>query len=429
MTKQPSNLKSPLLHAETYRVAAFLARKYITRTSFWQSFLVIFVMTLTFLNLVAINGVLVGLIDGSLQSYDRYYAGDLFISKLPEKDHIEHAGAIRTILAENTDIAAFSERIVEGATLEANYLRAVSQPNKVPDTAGVVVAGIDVHNERLVTDLKEKVVEGDFLTERDDDGIVLGRLLVDRYFPADIGLQTVSDVYPGDKVRLTVDGVRREFTLRGIVSTKADATDMRVFILDSTLKKMLGISGSPIADEFALRIKEGASVDAVRASILSFGVGKYALVRTTEEAIGEFLDEIKDTFKVIGNIIGGISIIVASITIFIIIFITAITRRKFIGILKAIGVSGITIELSYVLLSIFYSLVGVSIGVAILYFFLLPYFAANPIDFPFSDGILSVTPFDTVSRSLMLVITTVVAGYIPARLIVKKNTLDAILGR
>lgn len=418
-----------LLDNNTYRVASFLAARYITRTSFWQSFLVVFVMTLTFLNLVAINGVLVGLIDGSLQSYNKYYAGDLFISKLPEKEHIEHAGSIRTILRDNPDVAAFSERIIEGATLEANFLRSVSQPNKVPDKAGVSVAGINVHNERLVTALKDKMVEGEFLNERDDDGIVIGRLLIDRYFPAEVGFQTVSDVYPGDKVRLIVDGVQREFTVRGIVSTKADATDMRVFILDSTLKQMLGISGSLIADEFAVRVNEGVAPEKVRADILSYGVGAYALVRTTEEAIGEFLDEIKDTFRVIGNIIGGISVVVASITIFIIIFITAITRRKFIGILKAIGVSGVTLELSYVMLSLFYSLLGVAIGVTILYTLLLPYFTANPIDFPFSDGILSVTVFDTVSRSLLLIVTTIIAGYIPARLIVKKNTLDAILGR
>ena len=31
--------------------------------------------------------------------------------------------------------------------------------------------------------------------------------------------------------------------------------------------------------------------------------------------------------------------------------------------------------------------------------------------------------------SEFLLITTIIAGYIPARMIVKKNTLDAILGR
>lgn len=417
-----------LFDIRTFRVATLLASRFLLRTSKWQTALVIFVMMLTFLNLVAINGILVGLIDGALLAYNNRYAGDLFISKLPEKENIERTSAIRTILSQHPSVAAYSERIVEGATLEANYQRSVSQPNIVPDRISLAVAGININEETAVTNLSDAIVEGAFLTETDGNSIVLGGLLIDRYFPAEVGLQTVSEVYPGDKVRLTVGNARQEFTVKGIIKTKADAADLRAYVLANELKKMTSVY-EPGTDEFAIRLTENANIPQVQADILSYGVGNRALVRTTGEAIGEFLDEIKDTFKVVGNIIGAISVIVASITIFIIIFITAITRRKYIGILKAIGVSAVTIELSYVMLSIFYSLIGVSLGVLILYSILLPYFFANPIDFPFSDGILSVSTFDTVTRSLVLIITTIIAGYLPARFIVNKNTLDAILGR
>lgn len=415
-------------NVRTVRVAAFLAFRYIMRMSKWQTILVTFVMTLTFLNLVAINGVLLGLMDGALLSYNRNYSGDVLISKFPEKEVIERSASVRSVLERVDGVAFFSPRVVESATLEANFQRSIAQPNLVPDRIGISVAGIEVADELAVTDLQSYMVEGSFLTERDTNGVVLGANMIDRYFPAEIGLQTVADVYPGDKVRLTVGESTREFTVRGIVKTKADATDMRVFMLANELKNMLGTHDASI-DEFAVRVAEDADTLRVQSDILAYGVGAQALVRTTQEAIGEFLDEIRDTFKVIGNIIGSISVIVASITIFIIIFITAITKRKYIGILKAIGVSGTTIELSYVMLSIFYSLIGVSMGIAILYGFLLPYFNANPIDFPFSDGILSVTPADTITRSAALIVTTIVAGYIPARLIVGRNTLDAILGR
>ena len=56
-------------------------------------------------------------------------------------------------------------------------------------------------------------------------------------------------------------------------------------------------------------------------------------------------------------------------------------------------------------------------------------FAAHPIDFPFSDGIL-VAPLDqTFFRVGLLVASTLIAGYIPAWMIIRKNTLDSILGR
>lgn len=410
------------------RIAFFLALRYVTQTTKWQTFLVIFVMTLTFLNLVVVNGILVGLMDGALLGNKKFYTGDIFISKPPEKDYIERANALRAILDTQPAVAAYTSRVVESGTLEANFQQSVSQPNILPDRVGVSVTGISITDERNVTDLSRALVEGSFITERDTTGVVLGARLLSRYFPAATGFQTISGVYPGDKIRLTVGDVSREFIVRGIIQTKAGPTDTRVFMLQSELHSMLG-RYNDTTDEFAVRIKSDAVAEEIRSQILTYSVGSRALIRTTEEAIGEFLDEIRDTFNVLGNIIGGISVVVASITIFIIIFITAITKRKYIGILKAIGISEFAIELSYVLLSLFYSLIGIAIGIAILYGLLLPYFNANPIDFPFSDGILSVTEGGVFVRSLVLTTTTIIAGFIPARLIVRRNTLDSILGR
>ncbi len=59
----------------------------------------------------------------------------------------------------------------------------------------------------------------------------------------------------------------------------------------------------------------------------------------------------------------------------------------------------------------------------------MPFVSANPIQFPFSDGILVAPYGETLFRVVLLVGATLVAGYIPARMIVKKNTLDSILGR
>jgi ABC-type lipoprotein release transport system permease subunit len=121
--------------------------------------------------------------------------------------------------------------------------------------------------------------------------------------------------------------------------------------------------------------------------------------------------------------------VVASITIFIVIFINAITRRKFIGILKGIGISGEAIEISYIIQSCFYALSGSGIGLTLLYVILIPFINAHPIDFPFSDGILVAPCLETMVRVGLLIFTTIVAGYVPARMIVQRNTLDSILGR
>jgi putative ABC transport system permease protein len=131
----------------------------------------------------------------------------------------------------------------------------------------------------------------------------------------------------------------------------------------------------------------------------------------------------------LGTAFSSIGLVVASITIFIVVFINAITRRKFIGILKGIGIDGHAIEISYIFQSIFYALCGSGIGLLIVYGFLVPFITAHPIDFPFSDGILVAPMGQTLFRVLLLVVSTLIAGFIPAWMIIRKNTLDSILGR
>ena len=167
----------------------------------------------------------------------------------------------------------------------------------------------------------------------------------------------------------------------------------------------------------------------MKSALHQLNLNQYAKIRTFSEAIPKFVVDIKNTFNILGVFIGVIGIIVASITIFIIIFINAISRQRQIGILKGIGIERRVIEIAYVLQAAFYALVGSAIGILITYGFLVGYFDRNPIDFPFSDGILVAEPLSTLYRFIILFAVTPVAGFLPAWLIVKKNTLNSILGR
>jgi putative ABC transport system permease protein len=115
--------------------------------------------------------------------------------------------------------------------------------------------------------------------------------------------------------------------------------------------------------------------------------------------------------------------------VFIIIFITAVTRQKFIGILKAVGVSSGSIELSLVLLSLLYAAIGMLLAAGLVFGIVVPYVTRNPIDFPFSEGIVSVSLGDTVSRGSLLIGITLIAALWAARRIARKRPLEAMLGR
>ena len=229
-------------------------------------------------------------------------------------------------------------------------------------------------------------------------------------------------------MRITIGDVKREMTVKGIVKSKVDEISYRIYFVDSQFRDLIGRNDYNVG-EISIRLKNGANPNIIKEALLRAGVGEHARVQTFEDAQPKFLQDIKDTFALLGNMISSIGLVVASITIFIVIFINAITRRKFIGILKGVGISGRTIEVSYVFQSFFYALSGSSIGLLILYGFLEPFISAHPINFPFSDGILVAPVSGTVIKILILIFTTVIAGYIPARMIVRKNTLDSILGR
>lgn len=410
------------------RVGFFLAIRQLRRASLWTTGLIIFIMVLTFLNLVVVSGILVGLIEGSVQAYREYYTKDVIVSTLSEKNYIENSPAVISQIKSLPEVEAISARYLKGGTLEANYKTKILETDKA-NVASAQISGIDPVAEDELTHLSKFVIEGEYLQPTDYDQVMVGALFIKKYLPIDSpGFTALDNVEPGTKIRMRIGSTTREVTVKGIVKSKVDDVQMRVYMVDSQFKNLVGRADYNV-NEIAIKLKPGASPEEVKQDILNLGIGSVAKVQTYEDSQPKFLKDIKATFALLGNMISSIGLAVASITIFIVIFINAITRRKFIGILKGIGISGTAIEISYIIQSFFYAMCGSTIGLIVLYLVLQPFIAAHPIDFPFSDGIL-VAPFlETFFRLLLLVIITIVAVYVPARMIVRRNTLDAILGR
>ncbi|HYD90664.1 MAG TPA: FtsX-like permease family protein [Flavobacterium sp.] len=410
------------------RIGFFLAKRQIKRSNIWTTILIIFVMFFTFLNLVVVSGILVGLIQGAINGVRTHYTSDVIISSLNDKSYIENSPEVLSIVRSLPQVEAMSARYIEGGTLEANY-KTRSDEKEKPNTAAASITGIDPKAEDSVTDLSRFIVEGEYLNSSDYDQVLLGAYLVKKYLPIDSpGFSALNDISPGTKIRLKVNGVEREVAVKGIIKAKVDELSMRVFMVDSQLKSMIGRNDYNV-DEISIKLKPGTDPSVVRDILKRNGVDRVAKVQTYTDAQPKFIKDMIDTFALLGNMLSSIGLVVASITIFIVIFINAITRRKFIGILKGIGITEGAIEISYILQSFFYALCGSVIGVVILYAFLEPWVASHPINFPFSDGILVAPIKGTIVRVGLLMVTTIVAGFIPARLVVRKNTLDSILGR
>lgn len=405
----------------------FLAIRQIKRSSIGTTALIVFVMTLTFLNLVVVYGILVGLIQGSVDVYKENFYGDVNISSLPRKEYIEKSPEIIEIVKGLPWLESYSARYTKSGTVEGTYKERIDYTEKA-NIAGGILTGIDPEKEDATTEISKFVVEGRYLTREDSDGVILGANTLKKYLDIDAPeLPLLENVEVGDKVRIIVGDYTKEVTVIGVIKSKADF-DQRIVMLDTTLRNLIGRTDYNV-NEIAIRTKPFTDPYLVKNALMQSGVGETALVQTFEEGLPKFLKDIQATFGLLGNVVGSIGLVVASITIFIVIYINAITRRKFIGILKGIGIDSIAIEFSYILQSLFYAVMGILLGMTILYGFLVPYIDANPINFPFSDGILVANLGETLIRAGLLLIATIFAGFIPARLVVKQNTLDAILGR
>src|SRR3989338_4230079 len=409
------------------RIGFFLALRALRRASPWTTSLIIFVMILTFLNLVVISGILVGLLQGAINAARTKYTSDVIVSSLNDKQYIENSQNIIALIETLPEVEAITPRYREGGILEANY-KTRKETDK-PNTAVAQVIGIHPLRENTVTGVGADIIEGSFLREGDYDMVVLGHYLVKKYIPIESpAFTSLENISIGTKIRLKVGDVMREVTVKGIIKTKVDDVSLSAFMVDSQFRSMIGRNDGNV-DEIAIKLKEGVDPIGVKNALILRGVAKEARVQTYEDAQPQFLKDIIATFIMLGNVFSSLGLVVATTMIFIVIFINALTRRKYIGILKGIGISGRAVEFSYVFQSIFYAVIGSSIGLAVVYGLLVPYFAAHPIDFPFSDGILVAPLEQTLFRVGLLVVSTIVAGYIPAWMIIRKNTLDSILGR
>ena len=409
------------------RVGFFLASRQI-RANVGTTLLIIVVMTLTYLNLLVMSGVMVGIVQGLHDERQTHYSGDIILTNYNQKDSIQNSSDTLAYLRALPLVDSFSARYVASGVLEGNYAGKLRLYDK-PDVYGVNIAGIDPAAENATTDFSTLLIEGKYLEKNDYDQVLIGTSLLARYktLTAIPGATPIPNVSVGSKVRIVVGGIEREMTVKGIIASKVQEINLRVFIVDSQLRAMLGRDNG--VNEIAVKLAPGANAASVQRQIQQSSVGANAKIELARESEPTFFEDFSMTFNKLGSFLGGIGLVIAFIAIFILVFINTITRRRSIGILQAIGIQSAGIEVGYVLQSVLYATAGVALGMLILFMFLVPYFSVHPIDFPFSNGILAVSFSAALVKAFVLFVAIILASLIPARMIMRQEIVDAVLGR
>lgn len=414
-------------------VGFFLAIRDIRRNNPWTTALIILVISLTFFNMLFLGGILLGFASAAIGTYPQYYSGDIFIIPATNKTYIADTDSILTVVNSLPTVKAVSVRETSTGLLEYNYQNKL-RPTDLSESASGTAAGIDPIAEDKMSKLSNTMVAGSYLTPSDSDEIIIGSNLIQKYATVRgavlaVGSKVLQQADVGSRVRLTINGVQKEVTIKGVFTTNSVFVDSRIYMTESAFREMTQ-NQSVNANEIAIRLKPNASPDGAKIFInKNLPKNEDVIVETAHEALPSSIYTIIQALGKLSNLVGAIALMVSAVTIFIVIYVNAITRRKFIGILKGIGISAHAIEISYIIQALFYAVSGISVSTIFILGLLKPYIDLHPINFASINASLAIGYSDVFYNGLALLITSFISGFIPAWLVTKQNTLDAILGR
>lgn len=409
-------------------VGKFLAFRELKRSNPWSTALIIFVMSLTFFNMVLMGGILIGLADGMKNSFKTYYSSDILIKPASHTTSISQSSVLDSLIKSTPTYQALSKRYTLTTILE-NENKVKIKDTEIGQRVSTTLVGINPREEDAVAALSTQVISGEYLNDYDTEGVILGKNLLAEYSKGTSTESRLEGVVIGSRLKLIIGAVTTDVIVKGIIDTGNSTVDNRIFILESTMRALMNNQNLNV-NEIAILLHQGSDNNEAKGYIVdNFPYNTDITVETADEALPKTISDMKKTFSMLGNIVGFISLIVGAITIFIVIFVNAITRRKYIGIMKGIGISARAIEISYVIQSLFYAFSGILFSSIIINWFLAPWFDLHPLKFPVTEGKLAITTGGLIIRGCILVATAFISGYVPARIVTKQNTLDAILGR
>ena len=113
---------------------------------------------------------------------------------------------------------------------------------------------------------------------------------------------------------------------------------------------------------------------------------------------------------------------------FIIIYINVLSRKRQIGILRAIGIPQNVVVGSYLIQALFYAICGIILGWFIIRLVVQPYFMANPIDFPMGLLSLNIESGKIVAAAFGLTVAALLAGLIPSWTVMKESIIKTLWG-
>lgn len=400
------------------KASLFLAYKTIVRGSKGTLIMTILIMTLAYVNLIFISSIFGGIVEAINEQYIDNLYGNIVITPASDKIYIENkqTSSINHI----PGIVAISAHYINDALISYDEYK---DGNNIQQGKWKIKS-VNVEDEKRVTAISDSIIAGEYLDEKDRDKIVIGKEIAGGQ-GGDLDYLSLGGVFVGDKIDVKFsNNIKRTYTIKGIFSTKNNQADQMAFVTSKEMESVLGVHN--LSSEIIIKTIEKGQEEQYIEQIRQSGFYNEE-IRTWEQLTG-FTSSASKSFTMISIILGAIGTIVAGITIFIIIFVSIVNKRRQIGILKAIGMKESTIILSFVMQAVFYAIIGILLGISIILFVIRPFFVDNPLDFPVGWVSLKIT-FDIIKISnISLMVAALIGGFIPAFRGTRESILDSIWG-
>ncbi len=400
------------------KTSFFLALTSIKRGNKGTLAMTILIMTLAYINLVFISSVFGGIVEAiNTQSIDNQYS-NIVIEPAIDKRYIDNTDAIK-LIDTIPGIVGSSAHYIDNPVIKYDKYK----DNQDIKTGRWVLKSINPTDEKKVTKIHESIIEGNYLESSDRDKIMIGKEVAGGH-GGDLDYLSLG-VSVGDDIDVYfTNGIKRTYTVKGIFSTKSTQVDQMVFITKKEMESVLKVHNW--ASEILVKTKEIGNENSYIDEIRQLGLQDED-IKKWNDLMG-FTSSASNSFTMISIILGIIGTIVAGVTIFIIIFVSVVNKRRQIGILKAIGMEKNTIVLYFVMQALFYGVVGIILGASFILFVIRPYFISNPLDFPVGWVSLKVT-FNIIRISnLSLIAAALIGGFFPAYRGAKESILKSIWG-
>lgn len=390
------------------KVSFFLASKTIQRTSKKTLLFAILMISLIVVNLILLPSLLDNMDEAVTNQVIYKKLGHVVLNPKDGETTIPDYKSIIKKLESYPDVHSVSMYSKIGANGIFNGIQ-----------RSVLVSFVDPELEIISKTVHEDMVEGEYLSPLTKDEIIVGNEVAGTY-DALFYDESFKGMQTGDRLNLTfTSGYSKEYKVKGIYVTKYLDIDMATYVNAKDYEEIFGQEFSPTSIHVRL-IKDGIEHDFIR-KLKQDGFNQEIAVSRETTGIA-----LTDTVKIIKIITIIVSLLVSFITLTIITYISIINKKKIIGIIKAIGINKNIIKLSFILQNLFTVILGVILGVILLYAFAVPYFQAHPLNFPFSLVMLDVKIKYITMNIIALILVSIVAALASVRGIVNKNIVEIL---